>query len=189
MKNASSPNRVCSNSRLLLGFLVILLSGCALLAGFGAISKSFAARIGSPQAYRVLPQRCVLKTMSHPMLAWHGESTSKEIGYLACHSCRCTGETFVQSDPLGVEIGPRLDRRAATYSMLLFRLLIPISPWLASHLVAASAVRFTVLATEATRGRRWQLWTALVSSISNSRQTALPTSVPRTVSGKARTAV
>ena len=50
MKNASSPNRVCSNSRLLLGFLVILVSGCALLAGFGAISKSFAARIGSPQA-------------------------------------------------------------------------------------------------------------------------------------------
>ena len=50
MKSPSSPNRFNSNSRLLLGFLGVLLSGCVLLAGLGAISKTFAARIGSPHA-------------------------------------------------------------------------------------------------------------------------------------------
>lgn len=50
MKSTSSSNRFYSNSRLLLGFLVVLLTGCVLLAGFGAISKTFAARIASPQA-------------------------------------------------------------------------------------------------------------------------------------------
>src|SRR5882672_7710981 len=48
MKTASSSNRFNSNSRLLLGFLGVLLCGCVLLAGLGAISKTFAARIGSP---------------------------------------------------------------------------------------------------------------------------------------------
>src|SRR6266513_4912076 len=41
-----------SNSRLLLGFLGVLLSTCVLLAGLSAISKTFAARIGSPHAVR-----------------------------------------------------------------------------------------------------------------------------------------
>src|SRR4051794_3647928 len=50
MKSTSNSNRFYSKSRLLLGFLVVLLSGCVLLAGLGAISKAFAARIGSPQA-------------------------------------------------------------------------------------------------------------------------------------------
>ena len=50
MKSASSSNRFNSNSRLLLGFLGVLLSGCVLLVGLGAISKTFAARIGSPHA-------------------------------------------------------------------------------------------------------------------------------------------
>ena len=50
MKSPSIPNRFNSNSRLLLGFLGVLLSGCVLLAGFGVISKTFAARIGSPHA-------------------------------------------------------------------------------------------------------------------------------------------
>src|SRR6478672_1108790 len=50
MKSPSTPNRFNSNSRLLLGFLGGLLSGCVLLAGLGAISKTFAARISSPQA-------------------------------------------------------------------------------------------------------------------------------------------
>ena len=50
MKNTSSSNRFNSNSRLLLGFLGLLLSGCVLLAGLGAMSKTFAARIGSPHA-------------------------------------------------------------------------------------------------------------------------------------------
>src|SRR6185503_16239180 len=49
MKNPSSPNRFNSNSRLLLGFLGMLLSGCVLMAGLGVISKTFAARLGSPQ--------------------------------------------------------------------------------------------------------------------------------------------
>src|SRR5256714_10278857 len=50
MKSTFNSNRFYSNSRLLLGFLVVLLSGCVLLAGFGAISKTFAARISSPRA-------------------------------------------------------------------------------------------------------------------------------------------
>lgn len=50
MKSPSTPNCFNSNSRLLLGFLGVLLSGCVLLAGFGVISKTFAARIGSPHA-------------------------------------------------------------------------------------------------------------------------------------------
>jgi photosystem II stability/assembly factor-like uncharacterized protein len=52
MKSTSSSNRFNSNSRLLLGFLGLLLSGCVLLAGLGAISKTFAARIGSPHTVR-----------------------------------------------------------------------------------------------------------------------------------------
>src|SRR5260370_39054487 len=48
MKTASSFNRFNSNSRLLLGFLGVLLSACFLLAGLRAVSKTFAARIGSP---------------------------------------------------------------------------------------------------------------------------------------------
>ena len=50
MKSPSIPNRFNSNSRLLLGFLGVLLSGCVLLACLGVISKTFAARIGSPHA-------------------------------------------------------------------------------------------------------------------------------------------
>jgi photosystem II stability/assembly factor-like uncharacterized protein len=50
MKSNSSSNRFYSNSRLLLGFLVVLITGCVLLAGLGAMSKTFAARIGSPHA-------------------------------------------------------------------------------------------------------------------------------------------
>ena len=52
MKSTSSSNRFNSNSRLLLGFLGLLLSGCVLLAGLGAMSKTFAARIGSPHTVR-----------------------------------------------------------------------------------------------------------------------------------------
>src|SRR5712691_4764980 len=50
MKSTSNSNRFNSNSRLLLGFLGVLLSTCVMLAGLGAISKTFAARIGSPHA-------------------------------------------------------------------------------------------------------------------------------------------
>src|SRR3989440_170145 len=52
MKSTSNSNRFNSNSRLLLAFLGVLLSTCVLLAGLGTISKTFAARIGSPQAVR-----------------------------------------------------------------------------------------------------------------------------------------
>jgi len=62
MKNTSTSNRFHSNSRLLLGFLVMLLSGCALLVALGAISKAFAARIGSPQA---VPSRPALSFKNH----------------------------------------------------------------------------------------------------------------------------
>jgi photosystem II stability/assembly factor-like uncharacterized protein len=50
MKSASNSNRSYSNSRLLLGSVVMVLSGCVLLIGFGVTSKTSAARIGSPQA-------------------------------------------------------------------------------------------------------------------------------------------
>src|SRR5262249_40616411 len=50
MKSASNSNRFYSKSRLLLWFLVVLLTGCVLAAGFGAITRSFAARIASPHA-------------------------------------------------------------------------------------------------------------------------------------------
>ena len=49
MKNASNSNCFYSKSRLLLGFLIVLLGGCVLLAGFGTTSKTFAARVASPQ--------------------------------------------------------------------------------------------------------------------------------------------
>ena len=54
-------------------------------------------------------------------LARHTDSTSKEIGHRACHSCRCTREELVQSGPLEMEIGSRLGRPVAMCSMLLFR--------------------------------------------------------------------
>ena len=50
MKSPSNSNHFYSTSRVLLGLLVVLLIGCVLLASFGAISKTFAARAGSPQA-------------------------------------------------------------------------------------------------------------------------------------------
>src|SRR5205814_10484535 len=50
MKSFSNSNRFHSKSRVLLGLLAVLLIGCVLLAGFGAISKTFAARAGSPHA-------------------------------------------------------------------------------------------------------------------------------------------
>lgn len=43
-------NRFYSKSRVLLGFLLVLLSACVLLIGFGGISKAFAARVGSARA-------------------------------------------------------------------------------------------------------------------------------------------
>ena len=52
MKNSSNSNYFHSKTRLLLGFLGVLLCGFVLLAGIGALSKTFAARIGSPQAGR-----------------------------------------------------------------------------------------------------------------------------------------
>jgi hypothetical protein len=50
MKSASSSGRFYSNSRLLFALLVVLLTGCVLLIGLGAISRTLAARIGSLQA-------------------------------------------------------------------------------------------------------------------------------------------
>jgi len=50
MKNSSNSNYFYSKTRLLLGFLGVLLSGCVLLAAVGALSKTFAARTGSRQA-------------------------------------------------------------------------------------------------------------------------------------------
>src|SRR3954454_696155 len=48
MKSPSHFSRFHPKFRLLLSLLAVLLTGCVLLAGFGAISKSFAARAGSP---------------------------------------------------------------------------------------------------------------------------------------------
>jgi len=49
MKKIPNSNRFCSRSRLVLGLLVMLLGGGVLLLGLTAMSKTFAARIGSPQ--------------------------------------------------------------------------------------------------------------------------------------------
>src|SRR5574338_1543269 len=49
MKTASNSNRLYSKYRLLFGLLVVLLSGCLLLAIFGGIPKTFATRINSAQ--------------------------------------------------------------------------------------------------------------------------------------------
>ena len=40
MKSASNFNRFYSKSRLLLGFLIVLFSGCLVLAGLGAKAKA-----------------------------------------------------------------------------------------------------------------------------------------------------
>ena len=100
-------------------------------------------------------------------LARHADSMSKEIGHRACHSCRCLRETLVRSGLLEMEIGSRWALRAATCPMSQPRPWMPTLCWLASRQVAASAARFTVPVTEVTRGRRFQLWTASVSSISS----------------------
>jgi hypothetical protein len=59
-----------------------------------------------------------------------------------------------------MEIGFRLDRRAAMYSMLLFRRLIRESFSLGSHPTAALVVRFIDRLTLGTVGRRCSLLTA-----------------------------
>src|SRR3954470_21933265 len=50
MKKMPNSNRFCYSSRLLLNFLVMLLGVGVLLVGLTAISKTFAAPIGSPRA-------------------------------------------------------------------------------------------------------------------------------------------
>ena len=50
MKSASNSNCFYSKFRLLLGLVVMLLSGVLLLASIGSMSSTFAARIGSSQA-------------------------------------------------------------------------------------------------------------------------------------------
>lgn len=50
MKSPSNSTYFLLRSRVLLGLLMVLLSGCMLLACFGTIPKTFAARIASPQA-------------------------------------------------------------------------------------------------------------------------------------------
>lgn len=50
MKSTSNSNRFYSRSRLLLGFLIVLLGGFIMVAGLGTTSKTFAARIVAPQA-------------------------------------------------------------------------------------------------------------------------------------------
>src|SRR4051812_18653432 len=48
MKSLSNPKSFYSKPRVLVASLAVLVTGCVLLAGFGAISKTLAARIGSP---------------------------------------------------------------------------------------------------------------------------------------------
>src|SRR5215469_10142235 len=52
MKNPSNSNCFYSKSRLLLGLVIMLLSGLLLLASIGSMSSTFAARLGSPNAGR-----------------------------------------------------------------------------------------------------------------------------------------
>ena len=150
MKNSSNSNYFYSKSRLLLGFLGVLLSGCVLLAGVGALSKTFAARIGSPQAGI---ER--LFSAVHPTLVRHSrldEQGNRLSGYvILAASIR---EAVAQSGRLELEIGLHLDHRAAMYLMLLLRRLILTSLSQASHPMAALVGHFIVQPTEATRGPR-----------------------------------
>ena len=136
MKSPSIPNRFNSNSRLLLGFLGVLLSGCVLLACLGAISKTFAARIGSPNAESSTQ---ALSSENDP------PSKSGPVRRLDEQGNRPSATLFVplnlrnlaQSDRLEMELGLHSDRRAEMCSMLLFRPLLQVSSLLASHRMAA----------------------------------------------------
>ena len=157
MKNTSSANRFNSNSRLLLGFLGLLLSGCVLLASLGAMSKTFAARIGSPHAG---PSASLALSSKNDVASSPGpahrldEQGNRPAGM---YSCRCTREALVRSGLLEMEIGSRWDRRAAMYSMLQPRPWMPTLCWLASRQVAASAARFIARLTLGIHGPRWCL--------------------------------
>ena len=188
MKSASNSNCFYSKFRLLLGLVVMLLSGVLLLASIGSMSSTFAARIGSSQA----GQSNSLAVPSSNHFGSNLESVRRfdqqgnrapGMSSLPLHQ-RHTRAIRPAGSGNWSSLGP-----PGMYSMLLFRQLIRISPWLASLRAAASAGRFTVLPTEATRGRKFRPWTAPVSSTSNSQRTALYTSAHRTVFGKARTAV
>src|SRR6187551_348872 len=98
--------------------------------------------------------------MSHTTLTRHVDSTNREIGQWVCHFCRCIHETTAQSDPLAAEIGFRLDRQAAMYSMLRFPRLMRTSLWLASPPTAASVAPFIAQLTPGTTGPKCCLWTA-----------------------------
>jgi photosystem II stability/assembly factor-like uncharacterized protein len=68
MKTASNSNYLYSRLRLLFGLLIVLLSGCVILAASGGISKTFAARINSAQTGNssVVPFQGGVTSTSHP---------------------------------------------------------------------------------------------------------------------------
>ena len=127
MKSPSNSNHFYSRSRVLLGLLVVLLIGCVLLASFGAISKTFAARAGSPQAgHGYFLSGSLPKTVSSNLVALRLDRARKSLsGHVI--PAAASSETLVQSGRLAVEIGSHLGHRAAMYLMLLLRLLIPTS--------------------------------------------------------------
>src|SRR4029078_1083627 len=124
--------------------------------------------------------------MSHPLLV-RRTSMSEEIGRGASHSNRGTREAFVQCGPVEMEIGFRLDRRAATYSMPPFRRLTQVSFWLGSHPMAAWVVRFIAQVTVVIYGLRCWLCRAKVVLTSSLLPAAQRTSALRTASDEVRT--
>ena len=131
MKKIPNPSRFYSSSHLLLGFLAVLLGGGVLLLAL-LRSKTFAARIGSPQAE---PSSQAFSSKNDRV------TNSGPTHRLDEQGNRPATEPFVplprinlaQSDRMEMELGSRSDRRAATCSMLLFRPLLRVSLSLGSH--------------------------------------------------------
>ena len=104
MKSTSNSNHFYSNSRLLLGFLA-----CYSAAVFCWLALvRYLKRLQHESVHRRQERTSPSSNTVRPTLARHGDSTSKEIGQRACHSCRCTREALVQSGPLEMEIGSSL---------------------------------------------------------------------------------
>ena len=184
MKKIPNPNRFYSSSHLLLSFLAVLLGGGVLLLGLTAISKTFAARIGSPQAE---PSSQAVSSKNDPVTNSGPAHRLDEQGNRpATRFAAARAQTSPSPTGLEMEPGPRSDRRAATCSMLLFRPLLQVSLSLGSHPMAAWVARFIAQVTVAIYGLRCWLCRAQVFSTSSLLPPAQRTLALRTASDEVR---
>src|ERR687892_2148821 len=95
--------------------------------------------------------------MSHPTVAQHTDSTSRETAQAGSHPVLPQAQEVMETGLLlEAAPGPHLALREATCSMSQPRLWMQTLCWLASRRAVASAAHFTVLVTEATRGLKYQ---------------------------------